>query len=96
MGRTASQKQGWGPRVQPLTPSLNGLRLNITSLYGLWVEAVEEPPGVPEAWHEGKSENDPARMQLALRFNLSEALPNGMPLTANANGVTCLLARCEA
>ena len=53
-----------GPRVQPLTPSLNGLRLNITSLYGLWVEAVEEPPGVPEAWHEGKGENDPARMQL--------------------------------
>ena len=47
---------------------------NITSLHRLWVEAVEEPPGVPEAWHEGKGENDPARMQLALRFNLSEAI----------------------
>ena len=35
---------------------------------------MEEPPGVPEAWHEGKGENDPARMQLALRFNLSEAI----------------------
>ena len=44
------------------------------TIYGLWVEAVEEPPGVPEAWHEGKDENDPARMQLALRFNLSEAI----------------------
>ena len=64
MGRTASPKRGWGPRVQPLTPSLNGLRLNITSLYELWVEAVEEPPGVPEAWHEGKGANDPAWMQL--------------------------------
>ena len=38
--------------------------LMYSSLYGLWVEAVEEPPGVPEAWHEGKGENDPARMQL--------------------------------
>ena len=57
-------KEGLGARAQPLTPSLNGLRLNITSLYGLWVEAVEEPPGVPEAWHEGKGENDPAWMQL--------------------------------
>ena len=35
---------------------------------------MEEPSGVPEAWHEGKGENDPARMQLALRFNLSEAI----------------------
>ena len=57
---------------------------------------MEEPPGIPEAWHEGKGENDPARMQLALRFNLSEAIANGMLLTANANGMTCLLARCEA
>ena len=27
-------------------------------------EALEEPSGVPEAWHEGKGENEPARMQL--------------------------------
>ena len=74
MGRTASPKRGWGARVQPLTPSLNGLRLNITSLYGLWVEAVEEPPGVPEAWHEGKGENESCSDAVALRFNLSEAI----------------------
>ena len=37
---------------------------NATTLYGLWVEAVEEPIGVPEAWHEGKGENYLARMLL--------------------------------
>jgi len=25
------------------------------SLYGLWVEAVEEPPGIPDVWHEVKT-----------------------------------------
>ena len=39
---------------------------NATTLYGLWVEAVEEPSGVPEAWHEGKGVNYLARMQLGL------------------------------
>jgi len=40
----------------------------------LWVEAVEEPPGVPEAWHEGKGENESCSDAVALRFNLSEAI----------------------
>jgi len=30
---------------------------------GSW-EIQPEKPGVPEAWHEGKGENEPARMQL--------------------------------
>ena len=65
MGRTASPKRGWGAPRTALNPFVEWPpALNITSLYGLWVEAVEEPPGVPEAWHEGKGENDPARMQL--------------------------------
>jgi len=42
---------------------LRKLMKDYTSPYGLWVEAVEEPLGVPEAWHEGKGENDPAWMQ---------------------------------
>ena len=40
----------------------------------------------------GGGENDSARMQLALRFNLSEAIAE-RNLNANANGVTCFLAR---
>ena len=35
MGRTASPKRGWGPRVQPLCPLVESSRFNITSFYGV-------------------------------------------------------------
>ena len=74
MGRTASPKRGWGPRVQPLTPSLNGLPAQY--LFLIWVVgrsrggAARRTGGM--AWREGREWF--CSDAVALRFNLSEAI----------------------